>query len=149
MAPENEINIQEVMASIRRRVEARKEKGEPFAPIGGDARPQPNVTGRTPDLRPLVQMESRIASARLAQTEIGTINPRRPGFHNNLIQAFKKAISRSLSWYTRPLVRFHSAVVDSLSEVGFALKNLQTSSLELNRAQADEIEHVREELSTL
>jgi SAM-dependent methyltransferase len=149
MAPENEINIQEVMAGIRQRVEARKQKGEAFAPIRGSARPQANVTGRIPQLYPLAQIEFKIASARLAQTEIGAINPRRPGFHNNLIQVFKKAIRRSLSWYTRPLMRFHSAVVDSLSEAGFALKNVQGGFLELNRAQAEEIEHVRDELSKL
>src|SRR3982074_2424867 len=120
MAPEKEINIQEVMASIRQRVEARKEKGEAFAATPGNTRAQANVTGRTTQLYPLVQMESKIASARIAQAEIGAINPRRPGFHNNLIQAFKKAVRRGLSWYTRPLVRFHSAVIDSLAELASA-----------------------------
>jgi len=139
MAPEKEINVQEVMASIRQRVEARKEKGEAFAPIPGNARPQAKVTGRTSQLYPLVQMESKIASARVAQTEIGTINPRRPGFHNNLIQVFKNAIRRSLSWYTRPLVRFHSAVVDSLAEVASGMKSFQASLLDLQRGHSDAI----------
>jgi SAM-dependent methyltransferase len=145
MAPENEINIQEVMAGIRQRVEARKEKGEAVAPVRGSARPQANVAERTPQLYPLVQMESRIASARVAQTEIGTINPRRPGFHNNLIQLFKKAIRRSLSWYTRPLMRFHSAVVDSLAEVASAMKSFQASLLDLRRSHSDAISGLRDQ----
>jgi SAM-dependent methyltransferase len=145
MASKNEINIQDVMAGIRQRVEARKEKGEVFVPIRGKARPQANISGQIPQLYPLVQMESKIASARLVQTEIGTINPRRPGFHNNLIQVFKKAIRRSLSWYTRPLVRFHSALVDSLAEVASGIKSFQSSLLELQRDHSDAINALRDQ----
>ncbi len=143
MPPESEINIQEVMATIRQRAEARREKGEGVAPIMSGARSQASLTGRILQVNPLVQLEAKIATARFAQTEVGTINPRRPGFHNNLIQVVKKAIRRSLSWYTRPLVRFHSAIVDSLAEVASAMKSVQASLLDLHRCHSDAISALR------
>jgi tRNA (mo5U34)-methyltransferase len=35
--------------------------------------------------------------------QVGQLNPRKPGIHNRLIQFFKQALRRLLSWYTRPL----------------------------------------------
>ena len=44
------------------------------------------------------------------QASVGAINPRSPGLANSAVQAFKKSIQRSLSWYTRSLQDVHAAI---------------------------------------
>ena len=57
---------------------------------------------------------------------VGSLNPRNPGLHNNLIQFAKKLMRRSLSWYTRPLHQFQGAATRSLNELAKAVENCQT-----------------------
>ena len=33
---------------------------------------------------------------------VGTVNPRHPGWFNDLIQLVKKSLARALAWHTRP-----------------------------------------------
>ncbi len=56
---------------------------------------------------------------------VGTINPRPPGLHNELIQLVKKLIARMLAWYTRPLHQFNSQVIRSFEGIVAAVRNLQ------------------------
>lgn len=56
---------------------------------------------------------------------VGTINPRPPGLHNELIQLVKKLIARMLAWYTRPLKEFNSSVCRSLDTLAGSVENLQ------------------------
>ena len=55
---------------------------------------------------------------------VGSINPRNPGLHNDLIQFAKKLTGRGLSWYTRPLHHFQGAVTRTLNELAKALENI-------------------------
>jgi hypothetical protein len=58
---------------------------------------------------------------------VGIVNPRLPGWRNDLIQRFKKLVARVLTWYTRPLNDFNAAVSQSLEEVVRALDRLSTT----------------------
>jgi len=58
---------------------------------------------------------------------IGTINPRPPGLHNELIQVVKKSLARLLAWYTRPQRKFNLSVVRSLDMLASSIGNLQTN----------------------
>lgn len=75
--------------------------------------------------------ELRRAAAALEglNNAVGTVNPRRPGWHNDLIQLFKKSIARALSWYTRPQHEFNAAVSRSLNEVVAALDRVSLGAL--------------------
>ena len=61
---------------------------------------------------------------RAAQAMVGSLNPRTPGIANQVIQAFKGLLHRSLSWYTRSFERLHVAVVRSLEAHGRAIESL-------------------------
>ncbi len=78
---------------------------------------------------------------RAAGAAIGTLNVRRPGFINNLIQRGKRLIQRSLSWYTNSLRQFSTTVVDALQSHTIAIRQMADS--------LDRTETRVEELSTL
>ena len=63
--------------------------------------------------------ELRRAAAALEglKNAVGTVNPRPPGWHNDLIQLVKKSLARVLTWYTRPLQEFNASVSRSLEEI--------------------------------
>lgn len=65
------------------------------------------------DLRRLHQEIGVINSL---QAQVGTVNPRGPGLHNQALQALKKSMARSLSWYTRSLRQFQAAVARAMQE---------------------------------
>ena len=58
---------------------------------------------------------------------IGTINPRPPGSHNDLIEVVKRSLARWLAWYTRPQRKFNLSVVRSLDILASSIGNLQTN----------------------
>jgi predicted SAM-dependent methyltransferase len=53
---------------------------------------------------------------------VGSLNPRPPGIHNQLIQFAKKLMRRALSWYTRPLHQFQAAVTRTLNDIAMAIE---------------------------
>jgi hypothetical protein len=55
---------------------------------------------------------------------VGTVNPRPPGCHNDLIQLVKKLLAGALTWYTRPLREFSASVSRSLEETVRAFDRL-------------------------
>jgi hypothetical protein len=57
---------------------------------------------------------------------VGAINPRLPGWHNDLIQLAKKSVARGLNWYTRPLQEFSTSVTRSIEEIVSTLDHLST-----------------------
>jgi len=61
-----------------------------------------------PELEPLGHARD-LADGKVAA--IGTVNPRRPGLVNDLIQAVKRTVARSLNWMVRDQVEFNRAVV--------------------------------------
>ena len=56
---------------------------------------------------------------------VGTINPRPAGPRNWAIQVTKRFLSRMLSWYTRPLRQYQSAVAMLLREHSIMLTRMQ------------------------
>jgi O-antigen chain-terminating methyltransferase len=78
------------------------------------------------DLMPLVEARDA-AQAKIAA--IGSVNPRKGGFVNNLIQSLKKTVARSLQWFVRDQVVFNSEVVAAMEATIEALN-------EQNRALA-------------
>jgi 2-polyprenyl-3-methyl-5-hydroxy-6-metoxy-1,4-benzoquinol methylase len=69
-----------------------------------------------------VDLSSAIAavSARVrnAKQGVGQLNPRNPGLVSNFVQAAKRVLQRSLTWYTRPLQNYHDQVAEALDEHG-------------------------------
>lgn len=65
---------------------------------------------------------------------VGRLNPRNPGLLNRAIQALKKLMQRSLSWYTRPLQDFHSSVARAIEEHGRAINSFQPTIVALQEA---------------
>jgi O-antigen chain-terminating methyltransferase len=59
--------------------------------------------------------------------EIGKLNPRNPGLLNDLVQVFKRAMQRSLSWYTRSLQTFSLNVARAIEEQGVAINGIERS----------------------
>ena len=55
---------------------------------------------------------------------VGTVNPRPPGWRNDLIQLAKKSVLRALAWYTRPSQEFNARVSRSLDEIVWAIDHL-------------------------
>lgn len=90
-------DISAVIAEIRERVRARHPNG---------AGPG-NVP--LPDLMRLLQARDA-AEAKVAS--IGTVNPRRGGLKNSIIQSVKRTIARALDWHIREQVEFNRGVME-------------------------------------
>jgi len=67
------------------------------------------------------ELRRAVASLEGLRNAVGTVNPRPPGWRNELIQLIKKSLARALAWYTRPQHEFNAAVSRSLNEVVSAL----------------------------
>ncbi len=108
MVKEESPDIAEVLGRIRARLRAGIEVDlRPRSAAAPDTEfPSENVEG----------LRERMAAIRNAHRQVGTVNPRHPGLINNLIQAFKRSMRRSLSWYTRPIVEFQDHTLHFLSE---------------------------------
>jgi O-antigen chain-terminating methyltransferase len=81
-----------------------------------------------PDLEPLVRARDA-AMAKVAA--IGTVNPRRGGPFNTLVQGWKRLVARALDWHVREQVIFNrqalaciDAAVETLAETNRALAQL-------------------------
>ena len=98
--------IQEVQKRARSRV--------PQGPLGLDG-----VVAA--DLMPLVHARDA-AEGKVAA--IGTVNPRPPGFKNQLIQRLKRMLSRALDWHVREQVDFNRAAMVCIQATLEALSDL-------------------------
>jgi O-antigen chain-terminating methyltransferase len=122
-----------VIAEIRQRVRARNPNGVAAG----------NVP--LPDLTPLLHARDT-AEAKVAS--IGTVNPRRGGLANSLIQGTKRMLARALDWHVREQVEFNrgvmacvQATIENLNECKQAFSLL---SAKLNQETADLREEARE-----
>ena len=80
-----------------------------------DAPPLSATTDPTDDCD-LRRLQQEIGVVNALQAQVGEVNPRGPGLHNQAFQALKKSMARSLSWYTRSLRQFQAAVARALQE---------------------------------
>ncbi len=120
-----------MIAEIRQRVRARNPNG-----VASGAIP-------LPDLAPLLHARDA-AEAKVAS--IGTVNPRRGGLKNSIIQRAKRTVARALDWHVREQVEFNrgvmacvQATIETLSECKQAL-----SLLAGFREEAHELKDLRD-----
>ena len=85
-----------VIAEIRQRVRARNPNGAAPGNIP------------LPDLTPLLHARDA-AEAKVAS--IGTVNPRRGGLKNSIIQKVKRMVARALDWHVREQVECNRGVM--------------------------------------
>lgn len=154
MTSNGNIEPNEVIARIRERVRARR-MGEPEQPMPRvDASPfvAPSAAAQY-DWR---ELYANLAACNALHSAVGTINPRRAGLHNEIIQFAKKTMRRSLTWYTRPLHEFHGAVTRTLNETSIAIQQLRAAldsmTGQITSVRSDvtqlrsDLEHTRREL---
>ncbi len=122
------------IAEIRQRVRARNPNGAAPGNIP------------LPDLTPLLHARDA-AEAKVAS--IGTVNPRRGGFKNSIIQSAKRMVARALDWHVREQVEFNrgvmscvQATIETLNECKQALAVVAGQSADL-RAEARELKDIR------
>jgi O-antigen chain-terminating methyltransferase len=72
-----------------------------------------------PDLMPVLQARDA-AYGKVAS--IGSVNPRPGGLVNNLIQAVKRLIARSLNWLVRDQIEFNHAMVGAVEAILEAMR---------------------------
>jgi 2-polyprenyl-3-methyl-5-hydroxy-6-metoxy-1,4-benzoquinol methylase len=100
-----------------------------------------------PDLMPLVHARDA-ALGKVAA--IGTVNPRRGGPLNALVQAWKRMVARVLDWHVRDQVEFNRKTVACLDAAIEALSENNRALVELgNRAAAAEASGVADALKDL
>lgn len=73
------------------------------------------------------KLRRSVAAVERLRSEVGVVNPRLPGFRNNLIQLGKRSLARSLAWYTRPLNEFHASVSRLLDDIVWSLGYLSAN----------------------
>lgn len=95
-----------VIAEIRQRVRARNPNGTAPGNIP------------LPDLTPLLHARDA-AEAKVAS--IGTVNPRRGGLKNSIIQRAKRMVARALDWHVREQVEFNRGVMECVQSTIGAL----------------------------
>jgi len=91
----------------------------------------------------LDELRRALADLEGRNNALGTLNPRLPGWHNNLIQLFKKLLARMLSWYTRPLYEFNASVSRSLEEVVLAFDRVSTNMVSADQLSSNMAEQDR------
>jgi 2-polyprenyl-3-methyl-5-hydroxy-6-metoxy-1,4-benzoquinol methylase len=112
---------QEILSTLRARV-ARYQEASSNRPGTADIDVDPP------------RIEKLSAEVWNASNAVGRLNPRNPGLLNRVIQALKKLMQRSLSWYTRPLQDFHSSVAQAIEEHGRAINSFQPTIVALQEA---------------
>jgi O-antigen chain-terminating methyltransferase len=126
-----------ILREVRDRVRAR----HPSTPAGAAGM-------ALPDLEPLV----RARDAALAKVAaIGTVNPRRGGPLNALVQGWKRLVARTLDWHVREQVIFNRKAIDvadaaiealaaanrALAAAGGAISDLQSQLGALDRLSVE------------
>lgn len=126
MAADAQFSIEDALAEIRAKADARRARGEVVS--REPRKPKvPAVAFSRPVVKNLGRLRAEVMAASLSHNAVGSINPRRGGPVNASIQFVKRAMRRSLTWYTRPLHQFQGAVARSLQEISEFLDNLQAS----------------------
>jgi SAM-dependent methyltransferase len=102
------------------------------------------VAPEEPSVDDLAPLRAEVETALAGHRDVGQINPRRPGLHNRVIQFVKKVMRRSLSWYTRPIHVFQSAVIRALQNIVSLLQGQQEFSGRLAQELSSVSERVTE-----
>jgi 2-polyprenyl-3-methyl-5-hydroxy-6-metoxy-1,4-benzoquinol methylase len=130
MAEDPGFNVEQIADRIRERVRLRQSSVS-VPDLAPNAGLPPAEAGHT---LPESALHESLAVCNSLHSAVGTINPRPPGVHNQVIQLFKKIMRRMLTWYTRPLHEFHGAVTRTLYEISELFDHLN-SRLERTNAE--------------
>ena len=112
-----------VLQEVRDRVRARNPEGVPIGPAEAGSPRIPLA-----DLMPLVHARD---SAMGKVAAIGTVNPRKGGIVNSLVQAWKRTIARVLDWHVREQVEFNRKIVDCIDSTIEAMTEQNRAMVEL------------------
>jgi len=96
----------------------------------------PGQTGRI-DVEKLDQLT---ADMWRLKSGVGQLNPRNAGALNRAVQAFKKFLQRSLSWYTRSLNEYHDSVGHAIDYHARAIAALQEQIAQLGGGLPEALE---------
>ena len=99
-----------ILREVRQRVRAR----HPQTSAGSEDVP-------LPDLLPIVHARD---SAMGKVAAIGTVNPRRGGIGNAVVQSWKRLVARVLDWHVREQVEFNRKIVDCVDAAIEALNDM-------------------------
>ena len=144
-------NADEVIARIRERVRARH-VGEPEPSAARFDASTAFIAPTATAQYDWQELYTNLAACNASHSAVGTLNPRRPGLRNKIIQFTKKVMRRTLTWYTRPLHEFHGAVTRTLNETSIALQQLRAAVDSMPALRSDltqlrsDLEHTRREL---
>jgi 2-polyprenyl-3-methyl-5-hydroxy-6-metoxy-1,4-benzoquinol methylase len=117
-----------VIAEIRQRVRARNPNG-----VGPGSIPLPDLT---PLLHARDAAEAKVAS-------IGTVNPRRGGLLNSVIQSLKRMVARALDWHVREQVEFNRGVMECVQATIETLNECK-QTLSMIAGDARELRDIRD-----
>ncbi|HWQ56086.1 MAG TPA: methyltransferase domain-containing protein [Bryobacteraceae bacterium] len=92
------------------------------------------------DLMPLVHARD---SAQAKVAAIGSVNPRRGGPLNGLVQAIKKLTARALDWHVREQVEFNRNTVACVEAAIEALNDTNRALVEMGRQIGEQIGELR------
>jgi 2-polyprenyl-3-methyl-5-hydroxy-6-metoxy-1,4-benzoquinol methylase len=126
--------ITDAIREIQDRVRARY----PDSTAGASAVP-------LPDLLPIAHARDA-AGAKVAA--IGTVNPRPPGFVNNIAQAVKRLVSRSLDWHVREQIEFNHGVMACVESTLSALNEFNYALHQVAQRNEAALAEIRAELAT-
>jgi len=114
---------QEILAVLRAHVARAQSNGG-----GGQPAAEAPVHAPRVDVSKLEQYSAELLRLR---SRVGQLNPRNAGLVNRVAQAFKKALQRSLSWYTRSLHEYDDGVNQAVEYHARAIASLQQQVLQL------------------
>lgn len=99
------------------------------------------------ELHATEELRRALGAVDTLRKHVGRVNPRRPGWRNDMIQSGKKLLARSLNWYTRPLNSFNAAANLLLAQMIDCVDDLSTQIVSL-RTRLAESERIRTDLQT-
>jgi hypothetical protein len=126
--------VGKVLEKIRSRLSQQGPTSQPAEPgSAASAFSSPAAAANT-----TVVLHQLLAAVQAAHAQVGLINPRPAGLHNQLIQLVKKVLRRLLTWYTRPLIQYQALNIQFLNQA--------TQIIERQQAQ---LRWLQEELEAL
>jgi len=129
-----------IIETVRQRVRSRYPRPE-------DGAPEADASGiriALADLMPIVHARDA-AQAKIAS--IGSVNPRRGGPINALIQFVKNAISRAMRWFVRDQVTFNRETIAALEAVVEALNDHNRALVSLAGQANDQLGYLRKDFA--
>lgn len=134
-------NTKPEVAKVLARIRSRLSQEGPTSLATEPGSAPPTFSSSAAAANTTVVLHQLLAAVQAAHAQVGRINPRPPGLHNQLIQLVKKAVRRLLTWYTRPLVQYQALDIQFLNQATQIMERQQAQLLWLK----EELERLRAE----